>query len=80
MNRHAQRLVAPRKALPSKRTVLWANQPYSGSLGLYIGVAYSAGKLSVAIRTSSGPRWVLAEDALSTAEAEAWARTGFRQR
>ena len=68
------------KYLPTKRKVLWAFRPFVGQIGTYIGIAYEAGALTVAVRTAGGsPRWIKVTDALSEAEAEAWARSGFRR-
>jgi hypothetical protein len=66
-----------RTSYPSKRTVIWAAQSFAGSLGEYVGVAYERGSLTIAIRAPLGVRWVDADKALSTAEAEAWVHDGF---
>jgi hypothetical protein len=62
----------------SSRRVIWANDPFVGRLGTYIGIALEASRLSVAIHTSIGPRWVSADEALSSVEADAWAASGFK--
>jgi hypothetical protein len=61
------------------RRVIWASDPFVGRLGTYVGIALEASGLSVAIRTPSGPRWVPADGALSSAEAIAWAASGFKR-
>lgn len=61
------------------RRVIWASDPFVGQLGTYVGIALEASGLSVAIRAPSGPRWVPADEALSAAEAKAWAASGFKQ-
>jgi len=63
---------------PSRR-VIWASDPFVGRLGTYIGIALESTRLSVAIHTSAGPRWVPADEALSSAEACAWAASGFNR-
>ncbi|WP_321935457.1 hypothetical protein [Paraburkholderia sp. J8-2] len=70
---------ARRNTLPLKRTVLWAARSFHGALGLYVGIAFEAGQLSVALTTAAGLRWVPARDALTDAEAQIWASTGFRR-
>lgn len=70
-----------RNTLPLKRTVLWASRPFEGTLGRYIGIAFDAGNVSVAIATVTGyARWVPAEEALTDAEADIWAASGFSRR
>jgi hypothetical protein len=64
----------------NKRIIRWATEPYRGRLGEYVGVALDHEGLKVGIRTSVSPRWVAAIEALTPAEAEAWARAGFRRR
>lgn len=64
----------------SRRNVIWASQSFQGRLGTYIGIALEAYRLSVAIYTPVGPRWVPADEALSAAEAESWAVSGFNDR
>jgi len=61
------------------RKVIWASHPFLGRLGTYIGIALEAYRLSVALHTPTGPRWVPAEEALSAAEADAWAASGFNR-
>ena len=61
------------------RRVIWASDPFVGRLGTYIGIAIEASGLRVAIHSPSGPRWVLADEALSFAEANAWAASGFKR-
>jgi hypothetical protein len=60
------------------RSIRWATETYNGRLGEYIGVALEHDGLKVGIRTELGPKWVDAYEALTPAEAEAWARAGFR--
>ena len=81
MKQISPRAHTPRRTyLPTKRKVLWASWPFFGQLGLYIGVAYEAGTLSVAVQTAAGsPRWIKVTDALSEAEAAPWATFGFRR-
>lgn len=81
MQDSSPRAVQPaRKTTPAKRTVIWATRAYRGSLGLYVGIAYESGVLTIAVRTSSGGAiWVPANTALTDAEARAWAATGFRR-
>jgi hypothetical protein len=70
-----------RSNLPVKRMVRWASQPFVGKLGLYIGISYEAGSISVAVQTVGGhPRWVPSIEALTEAEAESWKATGFGRR
>ena len=67
--------------LPTVRKVVWATRSFIGRLGVYTGVAYDNGHLYVAVLMSSGhPRWVLATDALTHAEADAWAHSGFARK
>ncbi|WP_146014056.1 hypothetical protein [Trinickia dabaoshanensis] len=61
------------------RKVIWASHPFLGRLGTYIGIALEAYHLSVAVHTPAGPRWVPADEALSAAEAGAWAASGFNR-
>jgi hypothetical protein len=68
-----------RDTLPLKRTVLWAPTSFQGKLGRYVGIAFEAGKLSVALATESGLRWVPAQEALTDPEASDWASAGFRR-
>jgi hypothetical protein len=63
-----------------RRKVIWASQRFRGRFGEYIGIALEAYRLSVAIHTPAGPRWVPANEALSAAEAESWAASGFNRR
>jgi hypothetical protein len=63
-----------------RRKVIWAGKPFRGRLGAYIGIVLEAYRLSVAIHTPAGPRWVSADEALSAAEAESWAASGFNRR
>lgn len=72
---------SPRRNLsttPSRR-VIWARDPFVGRLGKYVGIALEASRLSIAIHTPGGPRWVPADEALSSAEACAWAASGFNR-
>ncbi|WP_147482471.1 hypothetical protein [Burkholderia pseudomallei] len=62
------------------RKVIWADSPFLGRFGAYIGIALEAYRLSVAVHTPAGPRWVPADEALSAAEADAWAASGFNRR
>lgn len=64
----------------SPRRIIWASDPFVGRLGTYIGIALEASGLSVVIRSPSGPRWVPADEALSAAEASAWAASGFKRK
>ncbi|CAJ6186154.1 Uncharacterised protein [Burkholderia pseudomallei] len=61
------------------RKVIWASHPFLGCLGTYIGIALESYRLSVAVHTPAGPRWVPADEALSAAEADAWAASGFNR-
>ncbi|WP_322014919.1 hypothetical protein [Paraburkholderia sp. J12] len=63
----------------SKRLVLWAKEPFVGRFGRYIGIALESHRLSVAIYTPTGPRWVSAALVLDSVEAHAWASYGFRR-
>ncbi len=63
---------------PSRR-VIWASNPFVGRLGTYVGIALEASRLSVAIDTPGRPRWVPADEALSSAEACAWSASGFNR-
>lgn len=67
-----------RSTAPSRR-VIWASDPLVGRLGTYIGIVLEASRLSVAIDTPGGLRWVPADEALSSAEACAWAASGFNR-
>jgi hypothetical protein len=78
-SRRVPRRSSPRPTFPRARQTLWASRPHAGRLGLYLGVAYEAGALFVAVRVGHGLRWVAAEAALTAHEAEAWAATGFRR-
>lgn len=62
-----------------RRRVIWAIDPFVGRLGTYIGIALESSGLCVAIHSPSGPRWVPADEALSFAEANAWAASGFKR-
>src|SRR5262249_19006817 len=55
-----------RSNLPTtqRRKVIWASQPFRGRLGAYIGIALETYRLSVAIHTPAGPRWVPVPEAL----------------
>lgn len=61
------------------RKVICASHSFLGCLGTYIGIALEAYRLSVAVHTPAGPRWVPADEALSAAEADAWAASGFNR-
>ncbi|CAJ8618933.1 Uncharacterised protein [Burkholderia pseudomallei] len=61
------------------RKVIWASQPFLGRLGTYVAIALEAYRLFVAIHTPVGPRWVPADEALSPAEADTWAASGFNR-
>lgn len=61
------------------RRVIWASHPFVGRLGTYIGIALESSRLSVVMHSPSGPRWVLADEALSSTEAKAWAASGFNR-
>lgn len=61
------------------RRVIWASDPFVGRLGTYVGIALEASRLSVAIHSPSGLRWVPADEALSFTEANAWAALGFKR-
>lgn len=73
-SRKSRRLNLP---LSRGRKVIWASTPFRGRLGAYLGVALDAHQLSVAVQTPAGTLWVLAHKALSAAEAESWAASGF---
>ena len=68
-----------RSNLPTtpSRKVIWASQPFRGRLGAYVGIALESHRLSVAIHTRAGLRWVPVDDALCAAEADSWAASGF---
>lgn len=68
-----------RSNLPTSpsRKVIWTSTPFRGRLGAYVGIALEAYRLSVAIHTPAGPRWVPGHEALSALEAESWAASGF---
>lgn len=64
----------------SRRRVIWARRPFASRFGKLIGIAVESGRVSVAIYSPFGPRWVPAHHVLAPAEAEVWASYGFDRR
>jgi hypothetical protein len=68
---------APREPAPPTKT-FWALNTLQGKLGTYVAVQERGEQLLVGVRADSRLTWVLADQALSKSEAQAWfRRAGF---
>jgi hypothetical protein len=68
---------APREPAPPSKT-FWALNTLQGKLGTYVAIQARGDQLFVGVRAASHLSWVRADQALTTAEAQAWfPRAGF---
>ena len=63
---------ALRRYNPPRSRTLWADKPWPGKLGTYIGIRLDADQILVAIKTPTYPYWVRDSDALTESEARLW--------
>lgn len=72
--------VAHHQATRQVRHVQWARRQYLGPLGPYVAVALAGDEVHVAVRRQDTLTWVSGEFALTTPEANHWARLEWEGR